>query len=222
MPNCFVIFVAFTLAVGISYGEEFPRPKTEQPEARSFLLSQTDEPRPERRLQSAGDENKFGKTFSGARAERKHLEKFRLSKLLELLELTKEQRKEFLPQFRETRKQHHRTIRNKVRAVEKLGQLLKQKKSSEREIQKLIDEISDFEKQKIRQQESFLTGCRGILTPVQFGKLIVFQDRFELRMLGKLRGFRDRKEQMFSRQRRPGSSTKERQDSNFINNDSNH
>lgn len=220
MSRYVIIIVAITLASGISQAGVALKTKPGQTEDGTSLFAQSDQSLSGRKLQAPGDRKVAGSKGKQHRLMRRQLEKFRLSKLLELLELGEDQRERFLPLFAESRDELGRTTREKAFTVRKLGKLLKRKKSSESEIQELIDEISALERQIISQRKTFMAGCHEILNSVQLGKLIVFQDRFELDMLGKLRGFRGRGKGMQLRQRMPDSSIEDRQDSNFIRDDS--
>ena len=100
-------------------------------------------------------------------------------KLTEHLKLTNEEAEKFFPRFRE-----HREIINTFTDKEKiLNSEIKEKIErgdalSNKDLDKLLSELSELERKKIKEKRSFIDGLEGHLNNVQRAKLIGFEHRF--------------------------------------------
>ena len=100
-------------------------------------------------------------------------------KLTEHLKLTNEEAEKFFPRFRE-----HREIINTFTDKEKiLNSEIKEKIErgdalSNKDLEKLLSELSELERKKIKEKRSFIDDLEGHLNNVQRAKLIGFEHRF--------------------------------------------
>ena len=124
--------------------------------------------------------------------QRKHIEQLRLLKLLEVLDLNEDQEPTFLMAFKGLRKQLREFDEGKQAVIEKLSEELKLTKPETRRINKLVDSLLAIESGKRESMRRFVGTSRGILTPVQVGRLLVFTERFEYELLERVREFRGR------------------------------
>jgi hypothetical protein len=122
----------------------------------------------------------------------KHIEQFRILKLLELLDLQENQELEFIGVFRSMRRQSGQLHDQRMDRVEKLAEGLRTESITDNEIVILISEIREFSDEENRGRDRFLSEAANILSASQMGRLVVFQVRFESELLGAVRGFRDR------------------------------
>ena len=129
--------------------------------------------------------------FSQGRGEGKHLEQFRMLKLLELLDLGEDQEVAFITSFRSYRRALRQLDEQKGKLLAELAGGLKDNTVSEREIDRHIGEIMRLEQERRQRMDDFLNEARRVLTPQQTGKFVIFQERFELELLDKVRAFRE-------------------------------
>jgi hypothetical protein len=133
----------------------------------------------------------MGQHMPGANMEqRKHLEQLRILKMLELLNLSKEQEVPFLTAFNR--------MREDLRGFEEQANLLTDTLSAELQaghadegrLRSLIGRIKDLDRKKYERLMSFADQAETILTPEQVGKLLIFQRRFEMELLEQVGRFR--------------------------------
>jgi hypothetical protein len=127
--------------------------------------------------------------------QRKHLEQLRLLKMLELLDLSKEQEIPFLTAFNATRQKHDEIEKLTRERVDALASGIEAGTLKDSEIYKLVDDISASMKLQIKSIDEFLANVRGMLTAEQYGKLVIFHMRFEVEMLEQLGRFRESRRQ---------------------------
>jgi Spy/CpxP family protein refolding chaperone len=128
----------------------------------------------------------------GMRGQQKHLEQFRILKLLEFLDIQADQETEFITLFRHMRRQQRDYDLQRRDLLDTLTVRLERDSSDNKEILELVDKVTQLQ---FRQQEAktqFMDKVRLLLTPRQLGRAVVFQERFELQLLEKLRGFHQR------------------------------
>jgi Spy/CpxP family protein refolding chaperone len=125
-------------------------------------------------------------------AQRKHIEQLRMLKLLEVLDLNEDQEPKFLVAFKDMRKIMRELDDKKGAVIEKLSAELKDSKPDDRRINELVDNVLAIETSKRQAMQTFVETSRGILTPVQVGRLLVFTERFEYELLERVREFRER------------------------------
>ena len=130
----------------------------------------------------------FNRGFDSERAQT--LENLRLIKLLELLDLDDDQSSQFIlifSNFRKDSRQLHDDISAKV---DELAELLKSDQPSDSEIKALVKQIDQMRLGHVKIAEDFHKKAAEILTPVQMGKMVVFENRFEKELIDTVRGFR--------------------------------
>lgn len=119
---------------------------------------------------------------------RKHLEQFRMLKLLELIDLSEEQEIEFITVYRGARKNQQRLDRQREELLNELAIGLREQSIADSRIIEIANELQRFEEEKLKQRAIIFAKMNNLLTPEQFGKLLVFQGRFELELLKACRG----------------------------------
>lgn len=122
----------------------------------------------------------------------KHIEQFRILKLLELLDLREDQELEFITAFHSMRRERRQLHEKRISLVEELADGLRTETVPDMEINRLIREISKLGNQQERVMEDFLGEAQKILTPSQLGRFIVFHERFEFELLEAVKAFRER------------------------------
>lgn len=124
----------------------------------------------------------------------KHIEQFRILKLLELLDLQENQELDFITVFHKMRRERRLLRESRTRLVGELAKGLRAETVSDDEINRLIREISELGRQEGQVMEDFLTEAREILTPQQLGRFLVFQERFEFELLEAVKSFQQRRQ----------------------------
>jgi Spy/CpxP family protein refolding chaperone len=122
----------------------------------------------------------------------KNLENLRMLKLLEVLDLSDEQSNQFISEFVSFRKQVSEISEDVENEIDSLIDLLHQTEPSDKAI---MDQITKIEATKIKREnvyKEFHKQVAKILTPVQLGKMVVFEEHFERELIESVRGFRDR------------------------------
>jgi hypothetical protein len=120
----------------------------------------------------------------------KYIAQLRLLKLLELLDMDKDQEAPFITAFHAMRKEGSDLDSRHVALTEQLADGLREQTISDQQTYDLIDRITTIELQKRELMVMFLSQAREILTARQLGRLVVFQDRFELELLERVQAFR--------------------------------
>ncbi len=142
------------------------------------------------------EENQNDMAFPNAdkkfdQSKRKYLEQLRVLKLLELLDLDEDQDIEFVRLYRQHRKEVKKIDKKHFKKVKDLSEGLKDGSISEVKITQLSSDIIEISDERSAIHRSFLNESKEILTPVQFGKLVVFKERFERELLEQVREFRN-------------------------------
>jgi Spy/CpxP family protein refolding chaperone len=122
--------------------------------------------------------------------QRRHFEEFRLMKLIEVLDLTEQQKAPFTTAYQEMRKLQRVLDDNKREALEKLSLAVKADKPDRTEINGLIDKIVGYELDKRNLNRQFLDKARQLLTPEQTGRLVLFAERFDSTVFQRLAAMR--------------------------------
>jgi Spy/CpxP family protein refolding chaperone len=120
----------------------------------------------------------------------KNLENLRLLKLLETLELNEEQNDKFIAafsQFRKTFREIHEELEREVTA---LADYLETENKNNEIIMEHIDRVEEIRLKREMSRKDFFEKIKSILTPEQLGRMVVFDERFERKMLQTIRGFR--------------------------------
>ncbi|MFH2036235.1 MAG: hypothetical protein ABIJ45_07530 [Candidatus Zixiibacteriota bacterium] len=131
----------------------------------------------------------FGKQM---RMQEKNLDNLRLIKLLDLLELSDGQNDKFIAAYSSHRIES-RQIREEIETeVQTLTNLIQAENPNDALIQKQIDKVEGLMEQMLNSVRKLHNKMKEILTVVQMGKMIVFENRFERELLETVRGFREK------------------------------
>jgi len=133
------------------------------------------------------------KYFESQQQQRKHLEQLRMLKLLELLDLDEDQEIEFLTSFRTMRREHGTLQDKKIKQVDDLVEELNAEKIDDQRVKQMVDNIMNLEQERGKVMQAFIDEVSALLSAEQLGKLIVFQEKFEVELLENLKNFRSRK-----------------------------
>ncbi len=125
--------------------------------------------------------------------QRKYVEQFRLLKMLELLELNEDQELTFLTAYNSMRRELRGIDEERVRLIEELAQGLRSEAISDSAIGDLTEGIFKADELKRQVQAKFIEYASTTLAPRQFGRLVVFHERFERELLDRVRAFREHK-----------------------------
>ena len=123
---------------------------------------------------------------------RKYVEQFRLLKLLEILDLKEDQEAKFIESFRAMRRQQREIEQNRTEIMKNLSADLEKNGVDDARITNATDKLFALEDRRREAMRGFLTKARAFLTPEQVGRLILFQERFELELLERVRECWDR------------------------------
>jgi hypothetical protein len=122
--------------------------------------------------------------------QRKHLEQLRILKMLELLNLSKEQEVPFLTAFNRMREDLRGFEEQADQLTDSLAAELQSGKAEEIRLRSLIGRIKEFDRKKHERLMSFIDQSETMLTTEQVGKLMIFQRRFERELLEQVGRFR--------------------------------
>lgn len=125
--------------------------------------------------------------------QRKYVEQFRLLKMLELLELTDDQELTFLTAYNSMRRELREIDEERVRLIEELAKGLRAASITDSAIGDLTERIFKADESKRQVQTEFMRQASTTLAPRQFGRLVVFHERFERELLDRVRAFREHK-----------------------------
>ena len=125
--------------------------------------------------------------------QRKYVEQFRLLKMLELLELNEDQELTFLTAYNSMRRELREIDEERLRLIEELAGGLRSEAISDSAVGDLTENIFKADKLKRQVQSDFMQQASTTLTPRQFGRLVVFHERFERELLDRVRAFRELK-----------------------------
>lgn len=109
---------------------------------------------------------------------REIIEKVRIYKLTEALDLTEEQATKFFPHLREMRKSEQEFQKQRLELIQKLRDLIKTN-AREDEIVNILNRFQEIQKKRVAAQMKEIENLRQILTPLQQGKFLIFQEDFE-------------------------------------------
>lgn len=109
---------------------------------------------------------------------REIIEKVRLYKLTEVLDLTDEQAAKLFPRLKEMRKNEQEFLRVRMDIILELKKLIKANAQAQ-EIEKVLDKFQEAQKKRIENQLREIRELKEILTPIQQAKFLIFQEEFE-------------------------------------------
>jgi len=122
----------------------------------------------------------------------KNMENLRMLKLLDVLELDEGQDMKFITAFAAFRKKTREIGEHFWNEVKLLSEILNQSVPSDEEIKAQILKIENMRIQREKFRTDFHKEVSNILTPVQLGKMVIFEHRFERELIESVRGFRER------------------------------
>ncbi len=120
----------------------------------------------------------------------RNLDNLRLLKLLETLDLNDEQNDRFIAAFSKFRRESRESFDLLQAHVDTLVNLLNSETPDDKVILKEVAEIERLKDYQLSLRKKMHDEVAEFLTPVQIGKLVVFDERFERELLEKVRGFR--------------------------------
>jgi len=123
---------------------------------------------------------------------RKYLEQLRLLKLLETLNLTEEQETKFVASFRVLRRDLHGLERERAAILMELSAAVEKEQVTAATVDQYTGKLKDMELRRRERGQQFLSDMKPVLSPEQLAKFILFQERFELELLERVREFRGR------------------------------
>ena len=113
-------------------------------------------------------------------------EKFRQRKLLELLELNDNQKDNLLPMMEKIRNEGYQLMDEKIELIDNLSEELIQSNPDDLKINEYINKILVLNEKHERIRNKLLQNVKQFLTPIQVGKLIIFEERFRQRAMEKI------------------------------------
>ncbi len=136
------------------------------------------------------DHSGRGRRGMDAGRKRKHLEQLRMLKMLELLELREDQEIEFLTAYNAMRREH-RSLDDQINAsLDTLSGVLRSPEPSDETILRLCEQVSRLDTEKKMIGVQFARKAGDVLSVQQMGRLVVFEKRFESKMLENISRFR--------------------------------
>ncbi len=149
-----------------------------------------------------------GRDFDKMKMRHRKFDQMRKKKLFEFLKLTDEQKEKFIPEMEEVRSSRQKTIQEKIYLTDSLAHELKKSNSNETKVTDFTERIRILDNKQFEIKNNFLNEVSGFLDPIQVGKLIVFEQRFEMRAVeelfdlkrGKKRGMGMKRQRQFNSQ----------------------
>lgn len=117
---------------------------------------------------------------------RRHLEQFRVRKLLQLLNLSEDREKAFLTSFRQLRKEVHKERMTRRKLMKQLKRALRQSDSDDATVYEIFSGIKLSRESEERIRATFMERSKELLSAREFGRLMLFQEQFDAQLLGKL------------------------------------
>ena len=124
---------------------------------------------------------------------REEIETMKMWKMLEVLDLTDEQSNDFLPAWRELQKAQKDFRERREELLKSLEAVLGEEKPDEGKIRNILGQLEKERSRFDEVQQRFRQKAKEVLTLEQQAKLLLFEDRFEKRMMEIIRQYRERK-----------------------------
>lgn len=118
-------------------------------------------------------------------------ERFRMNKMIEMLELDEQHSRSIRTLFREHRQAMHALEKESRRTLEALTDQLRDRRTDDQAIDKTLAKLDSLDIQRDRLRIEFKREADKSLTTIQRAKLRVFMQRFERQMVEKVRGMRE-------------------------------
>ncbi|MCX7995857.1 MAG: hypothetical protein N3A65_08850 [candidate division WOR-3 bacterium] len=136
----------------------------------------------------------FAQAGSEDKDPREIIEKVRIYKLTEELDLTEEQMAKLFPKLKDMRKFESEFHRQRLELIHELKNLL-EKKVNDQEIVKVLDKFQELQRKRYEAHLKEIESIKQILTPVQQARFIIFQEEFEREIRDLIREVRKRRHQ---------------------------
>jgi Spy/CpxP family protein refolding chaperone len=127
---------------------------------------------------------------------RRRIETIKIWKLTEELNLTEQQSERFFPVYNKFKDELKATETERRQVIEKLDELTTKDKPSADEINKLLDELEDLDRNINTAKEVFRGKLKDILTTQQIGRLYVFEVMFQRQIQEIVRDIRKKGERL--------------------------
>ncbi len=124
---------------------------------------------------------------------REEIETMKMWKMLEVLDLSQEQSDKFLPVWREMQKAQKDFRERREDLLKSLESTLAEGKPDEGKIRDIMVQLEKEKSHFEGVQQKFRQKAQEVLTLEQQAKLVLFEDRFEKRMMEIIRQYRERK-----------------------------
>lgn len=124
---------------------------------------------------------------------REEIQTMKMWKMLEVLDLTDEQSNDFLPAWRELQKAQKDFRERREELLKSLEAILGEAMPAEGKIKDILGQLEKERSQFEEVQQRFRQKAQEVLTLEQQAKLLLFEDRFEKRMMEIIRQYRERK-----------------------------
>jgi Spy/CpxP family protein refolding chaperone len=128
----------------------------------------------------------------GDKDPRAIIEKVRIYRLTEELDLSTDQAVKFFPKMNELRKLEDDFQKARMDMIQKLEEQIRDK-ASDKDIIQTLNDFEDATRVKWEKDQKIRTEIKALLTPWQQAKLLIFQDKFEREIRDMIREIRDRR-----------------------------
>lgn len=124
---------------------------------------------------------------------REEIETMKMWKMLDVLDLSQEQSDKFLPVWKEMQKAQKDFREKREDLLKSLESVLGEEKPAEGKIRDILGQLEKERSRFDEVQQRFRQKAQEVLTLEQQAKLLLFEDRFEKRMMEIIRQYRERK-----------------------------
>lgn len=118
--------------------------------------------------------------------ENSRVERLRMRKIMETLQLNDDQREFFMPLFMKMRRVRREAAKEHRLVVRQLSDGLQDQTLADGDIEKMLTAVHALDDKSREDENRFIDEARKILTVQQWARLVVFQDRFEIETIGRL------------------------------------
>lgn len=118
--------------------------------------------------------------------ENSRVESLRMRKMMEVLQLNDDQREQFMPLFMKMRRVRREAAKEHRRMMYQLNEGLQGRTMAESVLEKVLTAVHALNEKSRDDENRFLEKARKVLSVHQWGRLVVFQDRFEIETIGRL------------------------------------
>ncbi len=123
---------------------------------------------------------------------REIIEKVRMYRLTQELDLTTDQAVKFFPKLNEIRKTEQKFFEDRLEIIKELKGLLKNN-AADNDLTAVIDRFKSIQEEKQQAQAKIMDEMRDILSPLQQARYLVFQEEFEREIREVIKAVREHK-----------------------------